>query len=296
MPAKQGFSSIASRRLAAILFADLEGFGALVASDEAGALALLGHFRDFAQPIFEEHGAEIADLTNDEFLALFDSATGAVQCALHLRLAARIGERRLGLRVGIHLGDIWCEDRHVYGNGVNIAARVKQAARGGEILLSEDVWRQVANKLDIETLEIQGLTFKNINRDLVLYRIVEAPADTAVEAPEALPSPEASPPSEVLPPSEAPLRKRKATKPSTSPKEASSESRLDQYSKARTRAWGQVLKSLLAGSAFGFFASGSGSNWLWAGALVCGVIPLVSGLRKAIEAGAKLRRIGKDKD
>lgn len=290
MPAKQGFSSIASRRLAAILFADLEGFGALVVSDEAGALALLGHFRDFAQPIFEEHGAEIADLTNDEFLALFDSATGAVQCALHLRLAARIGERRLGLRIGIHLGDIWCEDRHVYGNGVNIAARVKQAARGGEILLSEDVWRQVANKLDIETLEIQGLTFKNIHRDLVLYRIVEAPADTAVEAPEA------SPPSEVLPPSEAPLRKRKAKKPSTSPKEASSESRLDQYSKARTRALGQVLKSLLAGAAFGFFAYGSGSNWLWAGALLFGVIPLVSGLRKAIEAGAKLRRIGKGED
>jgi class 3 adenylate cyclase len=164
---------VPSTHLAAILFADLEGFGALVERDEASALELLGRYRSLARPILEEHGAELVDITNDEFLALFDSATGAVQCALHLRLASRLGSRPFSLRIGIHLGDVWRDAGRAIGNGVNIAARVKQAASGGEVLLSEDIWRQVANKLDVEACEIRGLGLKNIERDLMLYRIVD---------------------------------------------------------------------------------------------------------------------------
>jgi len=173
-------------RLAAIAFVDLEGFADLVASDEKSALALLGRFRELADPLLAEHGGELVDATNDELMVMFGSALSALQYAMHLRLAARVGPDPLRVRAGIHLGEIWRDGARVYGNGVNVAARVKQEARGGEILVSEDVWRQVSNKLELRAYEIRGSGLKNIERDLVLWRVEEdglAASDEASPAP-----------------------------------------------------------------------------------------------------------------
>lgn len=182
-------------RLAAIAFVDLDDFADLVASDERTALALLKRFRDLADPLVAEHGGELVDATNDELMVLFDSALSALQFAMHLRLATRVGPEPLRVRAGVHLGEIWRDGARVYGNGVNVAARVKQEARGGDILVSEDVWRQVSNKLELRAREIKGSGLKNIERDLVLWRLEdEGSAASEDQAPSAEPRAGASEP------------------------------------------------------------------------------------------------------
>ena len=161
--------------LAAILFVDIQGFGERLARDERQALGLLSAWRGLADPLVAEHGGEIVDATNDELLVLFGSAVAALQCALHLRLALRArnagaapGEA-FAARCGLHLGEIWRDESRVYGNGVNVAARVKAQASGGEILASEDFHRQVSNKLDLPSRELPLRGLKNIERPLRLF-------------------------------------------------------------------------------------------------------------------------------
>ncbi len=161
--------------LAAILFVDIQGFGERLAQDERLALGLLSAWRGLADPLVAEHGGEIVDATNDELLVLFGSAVAALQCALHLRLALRArnagaapGEA-FAARCGLHLGEIWRDESRVYGNGVNVAARVKAEASGGEILASEDFHRQVSNKLDLPSRELPLRGLKNIERPLRLF-------------------------------------------------------------------------------------------------------------------------------
>ena len=211
-------------RLAAILFAELDGFAASLAEDEQAALAILSQYRAIADPVVEEHEGEIVDATGEELLVVFESAVSAVQCALHLSLAARAkaegmppsaGPRpsaRFSVRIGIHLGEIWRDETRVYGNGVNVAARVKQAAASGSILVSEDVERQISNKLDLDLREIPAIAMKNIERPLRLFEIstgvraaqagaratppaqpgAAAPAEPARAAPAAAPAPQPS--------------------------------------------------------------------------------------------------------
>jgi class 3 adenylate cyclase len=163
--------------LAAILFVELAGFAELLARDEAKAIALLKAYRDLVDPIVEEHGGETVDATGDELLVIFGSAVSAVQCALHIRLseqslAARLPRiEALSPRAGIHLGEIWRDESRVYGNGINVAARVKAEAGPGQILISEDVYRQVSNKLDLPLRAIPGRHLKNIERNLAIYEI-----------------------------------------------------------------------------------------------------------------------------
>lgn len=161
--------------LAAILFVDIQGFGERLAGDESLALGLLSAWRGLADPLVAEHEGEIVDATNDELLVVFGSAVAALQCALHLGLALRArnagaapGEG-FAARCGLHLGEIWRDESRVYGNGVNVAARVKAEASGGEILASEDFYRQVSNKLDLPARELPPRGLKNIERPLRLY-------------------------------------------------------------------------------------------------------------------------------
>jgi class 3 adenylate cyclase len=176
-------------RLAAILFAELDGFAAFLAADEKAALAVLARYRAIAESVVEEHEGEIVDATGEELLVVFESAVSAVQCALHLGLAVRAKAEgmppaaRFTVRCGVHLGEIWRDESRVYGNGVNVAARVKQAAASGAILISEDVERQISNKLDLELCEIPAIAMKNIERPLKLFEIVRgAPAAGPAEA------------------------------------------------------------------------------------------------------------------
>lgn len=164
----------ASPGLAALLFTEACGFVELFDADERRALDLLGAYRSCAEPIIAEHGGELVDATGSELLAAFSSAVAAAQCAMHLGLALRLELRRapeLGIRAGLHVGEIWRDEKRAYGNGVNVAARVMQAAPPGAAYLSEDIFRQIETKLDLRIRPVPPLPMKNIARSLLLYEV-----------------------------------------------------------------------------------------------------------------------------
>jgi len=174
---KQG-NAVKSTSLAAVFYSQIAGFELLLQDDNHRAIRVLSAYQKMVRELLPEHNGEIVDCTGDEFLIIFNSAVHAVQCALHLELAVNGHNQaceepadRYLLCVGIHLGEIWRDENHVYGNGINIGARVKQAAAPGMILVSEDVERQVSNKLDIVFTELPECQLKNIERPLRLYAI-----------------------------------------------------------------------------------------------------------------------------
>jgi len=188
--------------LAAILFVELSGFHDLLERNESAAIRLLGPWRTAADPVIARHGGELVDATGDELLVIFQSAVAALQCAIDIREAARdlpaVPEGRLKPRAGIHLGEIWRDESRVYGNGINVAARVKAEAGPGQILVSEDIWRQVSNKLDLPIRPIPERHLKNIERNMAIYEAAyeEAETEMAGAPPEAARKAEAAAPRE----------------------------------------------------------------------------------------------------
>jgi class 3 adenylate cyclase len=165
------------RQLAAIMFTDMVGYSAMAQKDEALALELLEEHRRILREILALfHGTEIKTI-GDGFLLQFRSALEAVQCAIELQrtFAKRnhdvSSERRIELKIGIHLGDVIRRDGDVYGDGVNIASRIEPLAGPGGICISEDVERQVRNAVGrVEKLAPAEL--KNIQLPLALFRLV----------------------------------------------------------------------------------------------------------------------------
>jgi class 3 adenylate cyclase len=135
----------ATRRLAAILAADVVGYSRLIGEDEAGTARALREHRAAADPLIAEQGGRIVKTTGDGVLIEFGSVVGAVQCAIALteRNADIPGERQMNLRIGVHLGDVLVEGDDIIGDGVNIAARLEGIAEPGGIRISEDAFRQV---------------------------------------------------------------------------------------------------------------------------------------------------------
>jgi adenylate cyclase len=167
----------ATRRLAAILAADVVGYSRLMGHDEAGTARALREHRAAADPLVAEHGGRIVKTAGDGVLIEFGSVVGAVECALALQqLAAKLnaeiaGERRMEWRIGIHLGDVLVEGDDILGDGVNIAARLEGIAEPGGICISEDAFRQVRGKVDAEFADIGEPSLKNIARPLRVYRV-----------------------------------------------------------------------------------------------------------------------------
>src|SRR5437870_8485137 len=142
------------RKLAAIMFTDLVGYSALSQRDDKLALELLDEHRQLLRHIFPRfHGAEIKTI-GDAFLVEFNSALEAAQCAIEIQraLAKRNADippdRRIEVRIGIHIGDVVHRAGDVYGDGVNIASRIEQLAGAGGICVSTDVARQIRNALE----------------------------------------------------------------------------------------------------------------------------------------------------
>src|SRR5215472_5510111 len=165
------------RRLAAILAADMAGYSRLMGLDEAGTAQALREHRAAADPLIAQHGGRIVKTTGDGVLIEFGSVVGAVQCAMALqKLAAQrnsesAAERRMEWRIGIHLGDVLVEGADILGDGVNIAARLEGIAEPGGICISEDAFRQVRGKVDVEFADIGEQSLKNIARPLRVYSI-----------------------------------------------------------------------------------------------------------------------------
>jgi adenylate cyclase len=132
------------RRLAAILAADVAGYSRLMSLDESGTLAeLQAHRSELIVPAIARHRGRVVKLMGDGILAEFGSVVQAVECATEIQreMAARnagvTDERRLGFRIGVHLGDIIVEGEDIYGDGVNIAARLESLAETGGICISD---------------------------------------------------------------------------------------------------------------------------------------------------------------
>lgn len=166
------------RRLSAILAADVVGYSRLIEIDEAGTLAgLKSHRESLIDPKIGQYHGRIVKLMGDGLLVEFPSAVEAVQCAVEIqhtmteRNADVPEERRIAFRVGINIGDIVVEDDDIFGDGVNIAARLEGLADPGGICISRPVHTQIADKLDLEFEDLGEQQVKNIAKPVMVYRV-----------------------------------------------------------------------------------------------------------------------------
>jgi class 3 adenylate cyclase/pimeloyl-ACP methyl ester carboxylesterase len=166
------------RRLAAILAADVAGYSRLMGVDEEGTLAALkAHRRDLINPKIAEHHGRIVKTTGDGALVEFASAVDAVRCALEIQQAmiernADIpDDRRIDFRIGINVGDIVIDEGDIFGDGVNVAARLESIADRGGICISRQVLDQIEVKLAVTWRELGRQNLKNIARPVEVYAI-----------------------------------------------------------------------------------------------------------------------------
>ena len=168
-----------TRKIAAILVADIVGYSRLAAADEDRTLSRLRGLRsDLVDPAIDAHHGRIVKRTGDGSLIEFRSVVDAVRCAVEVqtglaeRNAGLPAERRIEVRVGIHLGDVVEEsDGDLMGDGVNIAARLEGIAAPGAICLSEDAYRQVKGRLDLAASDLGPIELKNIAEPIRVYSL-----------------------------------------------------------------------------------------------------------------------------
>ena len=168
-----------TRKIAAILVADVVGYSRLAGVDEEGTLARLRALRnDLVDPAIAAHHGRVVKRTGDGSLIEFRSVVDAVRCAVEVqnrmveRNAGVAEDRRIQFRVGVHLGDVVEEaDGDLMGDGVNIAARLEGIAKPGAICLSEDAYRQVKGRLDLAVIDLGPIELKNIAEPIRVYSL-----------------------------------------------------------------------------------------------------------------------------
>ena len=189
-----------TRKLAAILAADVVGFSRLAGADEEGVLASLRALRsDFTDPTIAAHHGRVVKRTGDGLIVEFRSVVDALRCAIEIqdgmveRNAGVAPDKRIEYRIGVHLGDVVEEaDGDLMGDGVNIAARIESIAEPGGIYVSEDAWRQVRDRVKRTFVDRGEQTLKNIARPVRVYAI-GATAPDAGNAPGHAPAAPAEP-------------------------------------------------------------------------------------------------------
>src|SRR5262245_8883010 len=166
------------RRLSAILVADVAGYSRLMHNDEEGTHAkLTGLLTDPVAPAITVHGARIVKNTGDGFLAEFPSAVEAVRAAMEFQARIKeltiseVEDRRIAFRVGVNIGDVIVEAHDIFGDGVNIAARLQALAQPGTVWISHTVYEQVRNKLDLVCHPLGSHRVKNIAEPVRAYAV-----------------------------------------------------------------------------------------------------------------------------
>ena len=165
------------RKLAAILHADVVAFSRLMGEDEAGTHQALGRLRRAIDPLIVAQGGRIVGTAGDSVLADFSSVVDALNCALEMQQAARAindpipPERRLELRIGVNLGDVIVDGADLFGDGINIAARLQALAEPGTICISQTVYDQVKNKLEFRYRPLGSHRVKNIVEPVRAYAV-----------------------------------------------------------------------------------------------------------------------------
>jgi adenylate cyclase len=165
------------RKLTAILHADVVGFSRLMGEDETGTHQALGELRRVVDPLITAHGGRIVGTAGDSLLADFSSVVDALNCAIEMQRAARAinnafpPERRLELRIGINVGDVIVDGDNIFGDGVNIAARLEALAQPGTTCISQTVYDHVKNKLDLDYRPLGSHRVKNIAQPVRAYAV-----------------------------------------------------------------------------------------------------------------------------
>ncbi len=166
------------RRLAAILAADVAGYSRLMGADEEGTLsALTAHRTELIEPCVAEHRGRVVKTTGDGLLVEFPSVVDAVRCAvafqdgMRARNADTPEDRRIVFRIGVNLGDVIIQDGDIYGDGVNVAARLEGLAEPGSVCVSGSVHEQVVNKIEVRFDDLGPRRVKNIGEPVRAFRI-----------------------------------------------------------------------------------------------------------------------------
>src|SRR5690242_9574420 len=178
------------RKLAAVLAADVVGYSRLMGRDEAGTLARLKQHRaQCLEPALSRHGGRLVKLTGDGALAEFPSAVDALGAAIEFQQAMAEANKdqpkgtRIVFRVGLHLGDLIVDGDDLYGDGVNIAARLETEAPAGGIVISRTVHEAVAGRLKAGFDDLGNLALKNIERPVQAFGVRWKPGDWTARAP-----------------------------------------------------------------------------------------------------------------
>ena len=179
------------RRLSAIMAADVVGYSRLMGGNEVGTLtALKQHRAEMIDPCIAKHQGRIVKLTGDGMLVEFPSVVSAVECATHVqremreRNVAIPEDRRIEFRIGVNLGDVIVDDDDIFGDGVNVAARLEGVAKPGGVAVSSAVRDNIGNKLDLIFEDMGDQNLKNIEFPVRAYNVVIAsgPAKAAGES------------------------------------------------------------------------------------------------------------------
>jgi adenylate cyclase len=190
---------VVSRRLVAVFAADVEGYSRLMGADEVGTLKGLTDRRAILDKLIGDHRGRIANTAGDSVLAEFGSAVDAVQCAVEAQTAlaeansSQTPERRICFRIGIHIGDVMVRAGDLFGDGVNIAARLQSTARPGGVCISGATYDQVRKVLPITFVDLGAQQVKNIQEPIRAYQ-VGAPNEPREAAPTSVAGSESPPP------------------------------------------------------------------------------------------------------
>ncbi|KUP93321.1 adenylate/guanylate cyclase domain-containing protein [Tritonibacter horizontis] len=160
-----------TRKLTTILAADAEQFSAAMTADEVGTFTELQAARDVFFKLITHHGGRVANTAGDGLIADFPSVVEAVQCAIEVQQELAARDAALSFRIGVHLGDVICDGPDLIGEGVNLAARLQTMAEPGGVLISQQVYDHVKNKLTIGFEYLGDRRPRNLAEDVAVYRV-----------------------------------------------------------------------------------------------------------------------------
>ncbi len=172
-----------TRKLSAILSADVKGYSLLMADDEAYTVKKLEEYRDSMGELIRSHSGRVVDAVGDNLLAEFSSVVEAVSCSVEIQKdlqqknADLPTDKRLEFRIGVNIGDVIQEGDRIYGNGVNVAARIEGLAESGGICISRNAYSHIRDKLDLGYEYLGDHSVKNIKLPVRVYKVLMNPED-----------------------------------------------------------------------------------------------------------------------
>ena len=158
------------RQLAAILFTDIVGYTAMMQQNEVQAVAMIKRYLSVLQIMVKNHSGKILNDYGDGSLCIFPSATEAISCALELQQELQ-KEPTVPLRIGLHIGEIFFEDKKVFGDGVNVASRIQSLGQANTILFSGEIHDKIKNNPKFKSVSLGLYEFKNVSKPIEVFAL-----------------------------------------------------------------------------------------------------------------------------